>query len=67
VKDLRDGDEVIFTTKYGTRTYEVFDRKQITDADFSYLGWSDENIITIVTCVENTPGMRWCVRARERR
>jgi len=67
VKDLKNGDEIIFTTMYGTRVYEVFDRKQITDADYSYLGWSDENIITIITCVENTPGMRWCVREREKR
>ena len=67
MKDLKNGDEIIFTTRYGTRTYVVFDRTQITDSDFSYLGWSEENILTIITCVENTPNMRWCVRAREKK
>jgi sortase A len=66
VKDLKNGDEIIYTTKYGTRTYEVFDRKQITDSDYSDFGWSDINILTIITCVENVPSMRWCVQAREK-
>ena len=64
VKDLRDGDEIIYTTKYGTRTYEVVSRKQIAETDYSDLGWSDVNMLTIITCVENVPNMRWCVVAR---
>jgi sortase A len=67
VKDLRNGDEIIYTTKYGTRTYEVYDRKQIADTDYSDFGWSERNILTIITCVENVPNMRWCVVAREKR
>ena len=66
VKDLKDGDEIIFKTRYGTRTYEVVYREQITDSDYSMLGWSDLNLLTIITCVDNTPGMRWCVIAREK-
>ena len=67
VKDLKDGDEIIYTTKYGTRTYEVFSRKQIADTDYSELGWSDLNLLTIITCVENVPNMRWCVMAKEKK
>jgi sortase A len=64
IKNLNNGDEIIYTTKYGTRTYEVFNKKQISDTDYSELGWSDLNLITIITCVENVPNMRWCVTAK---
>ena len=66
VKDLVNGDTITYTTKYGTRTYEVYYKQQISDTDYSNLGWSDENILTIITCVENVPNMRWCVMAREK-
>jgi len=65
VKDLKNGEKIIFTTKYGTRSYEVIHREQIADTDYSWLGWSDLNILTIITCVENVPGKRWCIVARE--
>jgi sortase A len=64
--NLPNGSEIIFTTRYGVRTYEIFDKKQITDADFSDLGWSAENMLTFITCVENVPHMRWAVSAREK-
>jgi sortase A len=66
IKDLKDGDEIIYATKYGTRAYVVYSKTQITDTDYSYLGWSDTNIITMITCVQNTPGVRWCVQARQK-
>ena len=65
VANLRNGDEIIYTTRYGTRTYEVIHREQISDTDYSWLGWSDMNLLTIITCVQNTPNMRWCIVARE--
>ena len=51
--------------KLGTRTYEVFYVGQIEETDFSRLGRSSENMITLITCVRNVPEMRWCVQARE--
>ena len=66
IKNLVNGDEIIYTTKYGTRTYEVFHKQQISDTDYSNLGWSDTNILTLITCVENVPNMRWVVQAREK-
>ena len=65
VKELADGDEIIYTTKYGTRTYAVFEKKQISDTDYSVLGWSEFNILTIITCVNGIPDRRWAVTARE--
>jgi sortase A len=65
VKNLKNGDILIYETKYGTRTYAVYDKRQIADTDYSTLGWSQENTITLITCLENTPGMRISISARE--
>lgn len=65
VKKLSIGDIFTYTTKYGTRTYEIYYKEKIDDTDYSNLGWSNENIAVLITCVENVPNMRWCVMARE--
>ena len=66
IKDLVNGDEIIYTTKYGTRTYTVYDKQKISDTDYSVLGWSDTNIFTMITCIEGVADMRWCVTAIEK-
>lgn len=60
------GDTVKLTTKLGTRTYEVISVSKISSSDTSVLNTSNENIITLITCVQNEPDYRWCVVARER-
>jgi sortase A len=64
IKDLNNGDEIIYTTKYGVRTYVVYNKQQIADTDYSVLGWTDENILTLITCVEGTPNLRWSVQCK---
>jgi sortase A len=65
VKDMQTGDRVTYTTRYGTRTYEVFGLEQIGERDTSVLAWSRENLLTLITCVENTPELRYAARLRE--
>ena len=65
IKDLVNGDEIIYETKYGTRTYVVYNKQKITDTDYSVLGWSDTNILTMLTCVEGVANLRWAVQAVE--
>lgn len=65
VKDMQIGDRVVYTTLYGTRTYEVYSRERIGEYDHSLLGWSAENILTLITCIENVPELRWAARLRE--
>ena len=65
VKDMQIGDKVTYATQYGTRTYEVFSKEQIGEYDYSKLGWSAENLLTLITCVENTPEVRWSAQLRE--
>jgi sortase A len=64
VKDLAVGDAVTYTTKYGTRTYQVSGKVKIAETDYSGLGWSAEDIISLITCVADEPAYRWLVQAR---
>lgn len=65
VKDMQTGDRVTYTTPYGTRIYEVYSKEQISETDYSRLAWSADNILTLITCVENTPELRWSAQLRE--
>ena len=65
IHTLKTGDKIIYTTKLGTRTYEVYFVGQISETDFSRLGRTNANIATLVTCVRDIRDQRWCVQARE--
>jgi sortase A len=64
IHTLKAGDKIVYTTKLGTLTYSVYYVGQIKETDMSRLGRTDENIVTLVTCVRDVPSMRWCVQAR---
>jgi sortase A len=64
VKDMQIGDRVTYTTLYGSRVYEVFDKEQIGEYDNSGLAPSSENLLTLITCIENTPDQRQTVSLR---
>jgi sortase A len=65
VKDLNNGDTLIYKTKYGVRTYKVYSKIQVSELDASSLSWSAENKLTLITCVANVPELRYCVQALE--
>jgi sortase A len=65
LKDAKVGDKLTYTTRYGTRTYEVVSKTQVDEYDNTALGYSAANTLTLFTCVENVPSLRWCVVARE--
>jgi len=65
VKNLRIGDTITYETTHGVRTYQVFLKEIINETDFSHLGWTRDNIISLITCVIDTPDKRWIVQARE--
>ena len=66
IKDLSVGDKIIYTTSLGTRTYEVETVAAIRNDDWSYLGDTPDNRITLVTCVAGDSSQRWCVQALEK-
>lgn len=65
VKDLNIGDKIRYTTPYGERVYEVFRKEKISEYDYSGLGWAVDNIVSLITCVENQSELRWLVQAAE--
>ena len=65
IHTLEDGDRIQLTTKKGTRTYRVFNVENISVNDTSNLQGTNENIITLITCVRNQANYRWCVQAEQ--
>lgn len=66
IKKLREGDEIIYKYYDFEKTYIVSRNIIITDEDWSYLQQTEENAITLITCVENEPYYRRCVQAIEK-
>jgi len=65
VKNLKIGDKLTYTTRYGVRSYKIVSKEQISDTDYTSLGRTDKNTLTLITCVENKPSLRWSVQAEE--
>ena len=65
IKNLKIGDEIIYTTTNGKKIYKIQTNKIIKDTDWSYLKATDDNRITLITCEENRENYRRCVQAIE--
>ena len=66
IHHLKAGDEIIYTTKLGTKKYAVTSVRKINAADFSFLRETSDNRLTLITCVKNEPNFRRCVQAIEK-
>ena len=62
---MQTGDEIIYKTPYGEKTYKITLSTIIEDTDWSYLQTTDDNTITLITCVENRPSKRRCIQGIE--
>ena len=62
LKELKIGDEIIYKTEFGTKTYCVETIRIIEDIDWSYLQNTEDDRITLITCVENEPSKRLCIQ-----
>lgn len=67
LNELENGDRVIYQTKYGAKEYEVSDKKVIEETDWSMLQDTEENRLTMITCIKNKENYRLCVQAVEKR
>lgn len=65
LKELEIGDEVIYTINNLVRIYQISSKNIIKDTDVEVLEETDENILTLITCVENEPSLRRCLIAKE--
>ncbi len=67
IKDLQIGDEIIYKVGDKSRTYLVNEITIIEDTDWSYLQETNDNRITLITCVENEPSYRRCIQGIEKK
>lgn len=65
LKSLKEDDRIYYYYHGENIEYQVINNFIIEDTDWSVLSETDENIITLITCVENEPNYRRCVQAKE--
>lgn len=65
IKRLKYGDEISYICNDFKKTYKVSKNVIIKDTDWTYLEKTEENMITLITCVENEPEYRRCIQAKE--
>lgn len=65
INKLQKGDEIYYQTKYGIKRYIVDTIVEIDSYDWSYLEQTEDNRITLITCVTNKPNMRLCIQGIE--
>lgn len=65
LKNIKIGSEIYYESQYGVKRYIVDTKEIIEETDFTYLENSDENKITLITCVAGQRNKRLCVQAKE--
>ena len=65
LKKIKIGSEIFYQTKYGTKRYVVTTKEIIDEEDWSYLQATEDNRITLITCVAGQKDKRLCVQAIE--
>ncbi len=65
INKLKNGDEIIYKIDNNVKTYKVKNKVEIDSYDWSYLNSTDDNRITLITCVKDKPNKRLVVQAVE--
>ena len=60
---LEPGDTITWTTKLGTRTYEVVSVQKVKETDTRGTAATTDNRLTLFTCVRDQRAYRWQVQA----
>ena len=63
IKQLVEGDKIIYKYYEFEETYIVTENKIIKDTDWEPLEDTEKDKITLITCIENEPEYRRCVQA----
>ena len=59
-------DEIKYKTKFYERTYVVDNIQVILETDWSLLQSTEENKLSLITCITNKRKQRLCVQATEK-
>lgn len=65
IHTLEPGDTITLTTKLGTRSYAVSSVEKVSETDTSGTAATNDNRITLFTCVRDERDFRWKVTALE--
>ena len=65
LKKIKIGSEIFYQTNYGTKRYVVTVKEIIDEENWSYLQPTEDNRITLITCVAGQREKRLCVQAVE--
>lgn len=65
IKKLKKGDKIFYKYQEFTKEYEVTSNFIIKDTDWTNLDNTEDNRITLITCVENEPSYRRCIQGEE--
>jgi len=62
---LKEGDTISYISFLGSKEYFVDNIKVIDESDWTLLENTEENKLTLITCILNNPTLRLCVQASE--
>lgn len=65
LNELQEGDIVTYKTKFYERQYKVSNIQVIFETDWTKLENTEENKLTMITCISNKKNQRLCVQAVE--
>lgn len=65
IKELEIGDLIIYKVENDNKMYEVVSSEIILETDWSYIDETEDNRMTLITCIENMPEYRRCVQGKE--
>lgn len=65
INELEEGDVITYKTKFYERQYKVDNIKVIFEDDWSMLQNTEDNKITMITCIANKKNQRLCVQATQ--
>lgn len=66
INELEEGDIIKYETKFFDRTYVVDNIQVIYETDWSLLESTEENKLSLITCIANKRNQRLCVQATEK-
>lgn len=65
INELENGDIITYQTKFFTRNYKVDNIQTILETDWLLLKDTQDNKLTLITCIANKKVQRLCVQATE--
>lgn len=65
LKNLKGNELIVYQTKQETKTYKVCEIKEVSVTDVEVVAPTEDNRITLVTCVENNNNLRLIIIGKE--